>query len=124
MSVRKTVDTLLAIGLLGAAIVMALRQRAPTGPEPVGDLCAVPGVPREACAAVMTVCQEVSDAFGGCPRILSIEARVWPDSSLGCPQPGMLYAPVQIPGWRIVVEVEGRPIAYHTDQMGRLVVRC
>ncbi len=52
-----------------------------------------------------------------------MEPRDWPDSSLGCPQPDMLYAQVITPGYLVVVEVSGEPIEYHTDDRGT-VVRC
>ena len=38
---------------------------------------------------------------------------VWPDASLGCPQPGMQYAQVQTDGSQILLEVDGVVYAYH-----------
>jgi hypothetical protein len=38
---------------------------------------------------------------------------VWPDASLGCPQPGMQYAQVQTDGSQIVLELDGVPYDYH-----------
>lgn len=35
----------------------------------------------------------------------SVVETTWPDSSLGCPQPGMMYAPVLVPGHRVVLRV-------------------
>lgn len=54
---------------------------------------------------------------------VSATAEVWPDASLGCPQPDMLYAQVVTPGYQVVVEVEGEQIEFHTDERGA-VVRC
>ena len=51
----------------------------------------------------------------------SVEAVQWPDSSLGCPQPGMLYAQVVTPGYLIVLAVEDQTYEYHAD-LDRLVV--
>lgn len=48
-------------------------------------------------------------------RIVLVEARVWPDRSLGCPRPGMGYAQAITPGFLIVVEARGRRLDYHTD---------
>ncbi len=45
----------------------------------------------------------------------------WPDSSLGCPQPGVAYAQVIIPGWRIDVQVGNQALQYHTDAATRFV---
>jgi hypothetical protein len=46
-------------------------------------------------------------------KLVEVEAVEWPDASLGCPQPGMMYAQVITPGYRIVLEVDGEPYAYH-----------
>jgi hypothetical protein len=40
----------------------------------------------------------------------------WPDSSLGCPEPGMNYLMVITPGYRIVLEVAGREYYYHANE--------
>lgn len=43
------------------------------------------------------------------------EAVEWPDTSLGCPEPGEDYVQVPIPGYRIVLAVEETYYEYHTD---------
>jgi hypothetical protein len=53
--------------------------------------------------------------------ILSVEAVDWPDSSLGCPQPGMMYAQFITPGFRVVLEAGGVRHEYHTDQRASAV---
>lgn len=45
-----------------------------------------------------------------------VEARDWPDTSLGCPQEGMAYAQVITPGYRIALEYKGESYAFHTSQ--------
>lgn len=44
----------------------------------------------------------------------SIEAVTWPDAGLGCPQPGMAYAQVLTPGFRVILETAGQAYEYHT----------
>ncbi len=56
-------------------------------------------------------------------QVITMESRDWPDSSLGCPQPDMLYAQVITPGYLVLVEVSGERIEYHADELGT-VVRC
>ncbi len=56
-------------------------------------------------------------------RLVSVEAVDWPDTSLGCPQPGMMYAQVITPGYRVVLKAEGQEYEYHTD-MDRFAVLC
>jgi hypothetical protein len=46
--------------------------------------------------------------------LISYEDVVWPDSSLGCPQPGMAYLQVPKDGSRIVLEFEDTTYDYHT----------
>lgn len=41
-------------------------------------------------------------------RVIEVTAEVFPDASLGCPEPDMLYAQVLTPGWTVLAEAEGR----------------
>jgi hypothetical protein len=50
-------------------------------------------------------------------RVELVEAREWPDRSLGCPQPNMGYAQSITPGYLIVVEAAGKRYRYHTDHV-------
>jgi hypothetical protein len=56
-------------------------------------------------------------------QVVSAEPRQWPDTSLGCPKPGKMYAQVITPGYRVAVEVNGARLEFHTDEQGH-VVRC
>jgi hypothetical protein len=49
------------------------------------------------------------------------QAVAWPDTSLGCPQPGMAYAQVITPGYRIVLTAGGKTYEYHADTQRRMV---
>lgn len=40
--------------------------------------------------------------------VRSVVARAWPDSSLGCPQPGMSYLQVITPGYVVTLDREGK----------------
>jgi hypothetical protein len=55
-------------------------------------------------------------------QVLSVEAVEWPDTSLGCPQPGMMYAQVLTPGYRIGLQAGGQAYTYHTG--GDNLVLC
>jgi len=48
-------------------------------------------------------------------QVASIEAVDWPDASLGCPEPGMAYAQVITPGYRLILLADGGRHEYHTD---------
>jgi hypothetical protein len=51
--------------------------------------------------------------------IVSVVAVEWPDASLGCPKPGMMYAQVVTGGYRVKVAVGGTVLDYHTDASTR-----
>ncbi len=46
--------------------------------------------------------------------LVSIEPVEWPDASLGCPQPDMMYAQMLTPGYRIVLSTGDETVEYHT----------
>ncbi|WP_143465887.1 hypothetical protein [Kribbella sp. ALI-6-A] len=46
--------------------------------------------------------------------VVSTEEVTWPDSSLGCPQPGMNYAQVLTEGTRTILSADGRQYSYHS----------
>lgn len=48
--------------------------------------------------------------------LVSTEAVEWPNASLGNPQPGVVYAQVITPGYKIILSVRGREYEYHSDQ--------
>lgn len=47
-------------------------------------------------------------------EVVLVEARVWPDASMGCPQPGMVYTQVPQDGLLIRLQVEGQIYDYHS----------
>ncbi len=46
-------------------------------------------------------------------EIVQAEAVVWPDGSLGCPEPDMMYTQVIVEGMKIILAVEGEEYHYH-----------
>src|SRR5262245_59833297 len=55
-------------------------------------------------------------------QVQLVEAREWPDSSLGCPRPGLMYSQIVTPGYLIVLQAGGRVLEYHSDARGRVVL--
>lgn len=53
--------------------------------------------------------------------LVAAESVNWPDTSLGCPEPGMMYAQVITPGYRIVLSCAGEAYEYHSDRGSRVV---
>lgn len=48
-------------------------------------------------------------------RVQQVESRDWPDTSLGCPEPGRAYAQVITPGYRVVLVLGSQTYVYHTS---------
>ena len=55
--------------------------------------------------------------------VTRVEPVDWPDSSLGCPQPGMLYSQIVTPGYRIILSNGSQQYEFHTDR-GNRVIPC
>lgn len=51
-------------------------------------------------------------------EVLSAESVTWPDGSLGCPQPGMMYTQALVPGFRIRVRAGTATLDYHAGRSG------
>ncbi|MCJ7667275.1 MAG: hypothetical protein MUP04_03150 [Anaerolineae bacterium] len=62
-------------------------------------------------------------------KVIEVEEVEWPDTSLGCPQPGMAYLQVIVPGWRVVMRAANKVYEYHygggqgvlCDQQGNFI---
>jgi hypothetical protein len=50
-------------------------------------------------------------------ELVSVEEVVWPDTSLGCPQPGMVYLQVLQEGSWIQLIYDGQVYSYHSGGM-------
>jgi len=80
---------------------------APSGEAPqelvdkmVDDLAAQPGIERQSITVV------------------SAEAITWNDGSLGCPKPGEFYTQALVPGYRVILEANGKRYNYHASEKG------
>ena len=61
--------------------------------------------------------------------LLIYEPVVWEDASLGCPEPGKVYAEVETPGFKLLLsvstpELQDQRYEYHTNLAGSVVVLC
>jgi hypothetical protein len=56
------------------------------------------------------------------PRVISAEALVWPDGSLGCAEPGVSYTMAPVPGYRIVIDAGGEKLDYRASDGGYLTL--
>ena len=44
----------------------------------------------------------------------------WPNLAMGCPEPGMMYGQVIVPGFRVVLQAGGQLYQYHGDRKGTM----
>jgi hypothetical protein len=103
---------------------------APTPPEPSTSFSATPlrpessvpsssapGFPLDQSLPLVTAAvEDLAQRLAIEPDAVTVvDARwvTWPDSSLGCPQPGMQYLQVLVDGTLVVLETNGRRYEYH-----------
>lgn len=53
--------------------------------------------------------------------VVAITEMTWPNSSLGCPAPGVVYAQGRVPGYRIVLGIGDVLYTYHSDLVGQVL---
>ena len=58
------------------------------------------------------------------PGLVAYDEMEWSDASLDCPEPGMMYAQVITPGFKLVFEHGGALHEYHTNRDGSSVAFC
>lgn len=120
------VPAMLLLALLSTSC-SSMKPASPTPAEPdlpdPGDRGQTPGAgPTYEPAAARSVEQARDDLAqrSGMPPdqivVSSVQAVTWPDSSLGCPQPGMAYAQVLTPGYLILLEAGGKVYEYHAGR--------
>jgi len=91
-AVSLKITTAMIIGILSAAC--SGQSQPPATPDPAT-------VGRQVVAGFLTI--PVAEV-----TLVSLEAKEFNDSSLGCPEPGMSYLQALTPGHRVVLEADGR----------------
>jgi hypothetical protein len=102
--------------ILAAAMVLLLSA---CGPQEV----TVPGTgvespEAEAAGAAMLDLADRTGVNIAEVQVVSIQQTEWNDACLELGQPNEMCAQVMVPGYRIVLEVEGQQYVYHTDMVG------
>ena len=54
-------------------------------------------------------------------KAVETKAVVWPDTSLGCRQPGIAYTQILTPGYLVRLAYSGNEFEYHIDIHGNIV---
>ena len=58
------------------------------------------------------------------PTLVKLESIDWSDTSLGCPQPGMFFAQVIVPGFNLVFEHNDLTFEVHSNLDGSQLATC
>lgn len=57
-------------------------------------------------------------------NIIEVQEVEWPDSCLGVTQPNQMCLQVITPGYRLVVQAQGKQIILHTDREGKRIIQA
>ena len=98
----------------------ALGQAAGVPPPAVKEK-AVTNTPAEMIEAALDDAANRSTTARADIKVISEEAVTWPDGSLGCPQPGMMYTQALVAGYRIVLQAGEQTLNYHAMSRGKPV---
>jgi len=54
-------------------------------------------------------------------EVVSAEDVVWPDGSMGCPRPDVVYTQAPVPGYRVQIRAQQSLLNYHADSKGYVI---
>jgi hypothetical protein len=92
-------------------------ERVPTPAAPV-----VGEVPEELLAAVIDDLKQQRPGTVEEVEVVRAESVIWNDGSLGCPQPGMMYTQALVPGYWIVLKIDGETFDYRASERGTFLL--
>jgi hypothetical protein len=69
-------------------------------------------------AARVMLATEVGAEAAASADLVVAGAVTWPDGALGCPEPGMFYTQMVVPGYQLVFEVDGKRYDYRMSATG------
>lgn len=110
---RRWLAALAAVGSLGCMPLNEGHAQASAGASP----------PEATLAALRADAAVRAGVAADQVKLESSQAVHWPDSSLGCPLPGMSYPQVIVPGWRVQLRAGDKLIDYHLGRRGNWL-RC
>ena len=95
----------------------------PTHPFSQGDVTHMPQNNPDPSPSLQNLIEQAKEDLAqrlstSATEITVVDARdvVWSNSSLGCPQPGMLYAEVLTPGYLILLNANRQDYEYHAGK--------
>ena len=92
---------------------------APEGPA--GESLSTADVPRAVRRAVVADAAKRFKVAQSAVVLAQAEKLTWSDASLGCPEPGRMYAQMLVEGFRITAKTSAGSLVYNTDSGGNVV---
>jgi hypothetical protein len=90
--------------------------------EPAGESILTAAIPRALRRAVVADAARRFKVTQTAVVLAQAERMTWTDTSLGCPEPGQMYARTIVPGFRVVAKTAEGNFVYHTDAHGQILV--
>ncbi len=120
---RRLVLLGVALAVLLTACVPLPGRQEPGSPTPTREASAPQAAetPAPATAAAQAALAARLGIAADQVKIVSVESVEWPDACLGAAGEGEICAQVITPGYRIVLEANGRQYEVHTDESGKTV---
>lgn len=87
----------------------------------------LPGIPDEIKKPFTLISADLAKRGNLSPssiQVTGFSAQTFPDSSLGCPDPNMMYTQVLTPGYTIQVTAGGQSYDYRSNRAGTHIVLC
>lgn len=75
-------------------------------------------VPEDLLADILAEAASQAGVDPSAVEVIVAEEVTWSDGSLGCPEEGMSYTQALVPGYRVVVDVDGEELNFHASQRG------
>jgi hypothetical protein len=94
-----------------------------TTPHPSGTPVTTSAIPPAVRRAVVADAAQRFRVAANGVVLAQAERVTWPDSSLGCPEPGHVYGQALVAGFRVVAKTVEGELLYHTDTRGT-VLNC
>lgn len=117
---------LLVITLLILIITACSPAGAPTEPPLIPNEDSTPTkVPVDLSPAQRAALTTLSEKLGLTAekiKVVSTEAVTWPDGCLGVARIGVMCTQAEVPGFKIILEADGKPYEFHTNQDGSAVI--
>jgi len=122
MATSKIVSIIIAAAVATVGAGLFVYQKQPSSRPEMPASAPAPEIP----AAFQDVAERAADLVASTLHVspdevtvLSVKRVTWSDASLGCPEPGMMYAQVLTPGYLVTTQVNGQIQNVHMNERGK-----